>query len=264
MLELETLGQYMLAYTAASAILIIQLGISSAMFPAFTEVFEQHGRDSLAKRYVSATQVTLFMVGMVAFPLIFFGKAILTLWVGSDAASSSWYLLSLLTIGFYFSSASTNAYVVTIACRATKLPLKINLFIILPYLFTLYFSIMWMGAEGAAFVWIFLNVLYVLILVPLVHREILGISFFAWFVGILLRFLVLGAGVFGAAKWVWLTFFFEVNGSTAIFIQYGLLMLALCIYVSLGFFMLDEKLQFEVKKMMKNVFILLRNRGAKL
>ena len=247
MLSLETLGHYMLAYTAASGILIIQLGISSAMFPAFADAHGRGGFSALSKRYERATQITLYSVGLVAFPLVFFGEPVLSIWVGSQAAASSWFLLALLAAGFWFSAASSNAYNAAVASRFPGLPLKVNLFVIAPYLLVLYVAIQWGGAMGAGAVWLGLNLLYLVTLVPLVHRKILVIPYTKWMGKFLLRFLVLGVSVFGAFRFIALLLV-SGEGSLALVSHLALLCIAALCYGAAGYALLDADLRIELRK----------------
>jgi O-antigen/teichoic acid export membrane protein len=246
MLDLELLGHYMLAYTTASVILIVQLGISSAMFPAFAEAYEQHGRQALIQRYQRASQLTLFVIGLLAFPLVFFGESILAVWVGAETAASTWLILSLLAVGFFISGGTANAFQAALACHAPSLPFRFNLILIAPYLLLLYLAISGFGLLGAGTAWVMLHLVYLGLFVPLVHRSILGIPYLEWLLKVVLRYLLLGLVIFGG--WRLFANSFVVDGVVTMLVMLGL---ALVCYGGAGFAMLDTGIRTELIRKIK-------------
>lgn len=200
MLTLDALGYYNLAYTAASGISFIVAAISSAVLPSLAAASSKGASGGLLARYNQADRVMLFLVGLVAFALIFYGKLILALWVNPEAAAGASRPLALLAAGFWCSAAIANVYNVAVASGLPGRHLKVNVLSVLPYAAGLYFLIDSFGIDGAASAWLLLNVGYAFLLVPPIHRHVLGASTKAWLTGTVIPFAVLGFASFWAPK----------------------------------------------------------------
>lgn len=201
-LPLESLGYYSLAYSTATAISLVLSSLSTALMPAYAAAHASNAREILLKRYGSANRITLFATGLVLFPLLFFGEPILRIWVNSTAAAGAWRALALLAVGFWLSAAVSNAYTAGVACRQPGALLKISAISAFVYVPVLYVMISLWGIDGAAGAWLLLNLSYVLVIIPTVHRHILNIPVVEWYFDILLPFAMLGVCAFGGARLV--------------------------------------------------------------
>jgi len=200
MLTLDALGYYNLAYTAASGISFIVAAISSALLPSLAAAHSKGPAGGLLDRYNDADRVMLFLVGLVAFTLIFHGDLILVLWVNPEAAAGASRPLALLAAGFWCSAAIANVYNVAVASGLPGRHLKVNVLSVLPYAAALYVLIDNFGTNGAASAWLLLNVAYACLLVPPIHRHVLGLSTKVWLTGTVLPFAALGLATFWVPK----------------------------------------------------------------
>lgn len=200
MLSLESLGYYALAYSAATAISMVLSALNSALMPSFAAAYANSTHEILLQRYDSANRVTLFSTGLLSFALLFFGQPLLDLWINPIAAEGAWRALAILAIGFWLGGASSSSYNVGVACRQPNPLLRFGILSGIIYAPLLYGMIIWWGIEGAAFSWLLLNAGYVLVIVPLVHRSILNISYSPWFFKIFLPFAMLGVLTFGGVR----------------------------------------------------------------
>jgi O-antigen/teichoic acid export membrane protein len=200
LLPLETLGHYNLAYTAASIISLIVAAVSSAVLPSFAAEYGRHGAASLAERYRSADRIMLFLAGVAAFSLAFYGDQLLALWVNPVAASAASKPLAWLAAGFWCSAAIANVYNVAIAAGSPGRHLRANVISFLPYLFCLYLCIEALGVEGAAISWLVLNLGYAAFLVPAIHRTLLSLPTASWLRETVLPFLLLGLFTLGGTR----------------------------------------------------------------
>lgn len=239
MLPLADLGYYSLAYHAATAISLILSAISTAMMPSFAAA---HGADAwvtLLRRYDNANRLTLFVTGFALFPLLFFGEPLLAVWVNPDAAAGAWRALALLAGGFWMSAAVSNAFTVAVACRQVGLILKISALSAAFYAPVLYWMIGGWGIDGAGGAWLLLNVIYVLVIVPTVHRAILNIPTMPWFFGTLLPFALLGGTIFGLSR------LFVSHWSSDSLIELFGLIPAVLVYGGIGYFLLGAGIRAE-------------------
>lgn len=234
MLTLESLGYYSLAYNSATAISLVLTALSSALMPSYASAHASKSREILLCRYDNANRITLFLTGIVLFPFLFFGESILLMWVNFDAAAGAWLSLALLAVGFWFSAAVSNAYNISVACRQPGPMLKISVLSAIIYVPALYFLILAYGIEGAAIAWLLLNMGYVLVIIPIVHRYIIHIPIKTWFVNILFPFAVLGITVFWTFRL--LSDYFMLAQKYELF----MVIPAIIFYIVIGYFLLGK------------------------
>ena len=245
MLPLDALGYYLLAYNAASVVSLGISAVSSAMLPSFAAAESQGGVAVLGRRYERASRVLLCVVGLMVFPLVFFGDVVLSSWVGPTASVGASRPLALLALGFWFSGALSNAYSVAIATGRPSVPLRLSAFSALPYAAGLYFLVRWRGSDGAALAWMLLNVAYLVFLVPEVHRKLLPISTRKWFLGTLVPFALLGLASFGLPRLI----VQQIHGTATAGMLFALFSGAL-IYCGLGYALLGRDIQHEMARSM--------------
>jgi O-antigen/teichoic acid export membrane protein len=203
--RLETLnefGYYTLAFNTAAITSLVISAVSTAMLPSFSAWQAKPVISVLQSRYLHAMNVTLYLVGGASFALIFFGKLVLALWIGHDAAAGAFLPLALLAAGFWLNAAVSNAYSVAVALGKPNLPLMVSAASAIPYAAILYWLISHYGITGAAMGWLLLNACYVIILIPLVHRKLLSLPTFIWLARILGMFALLGVGSFGGVQFI--------------------------------------------------------------
>jgi O-antigen/teichoic acid export membrane protein len=191
MLTLQDLGFYNLAYTLAAGIALIIGAVSSAVLPSLAESHGRGGAD-LSARFMNADRILLFLAGGATFVLIAQGELLLTLWVNADAAAAAYPSLAMLAVGFWFSAINANSYNVAVASGRPGRFLQMNLWLILPYMVLLYGLVDRFGIVGAGAAWVILNMLYSILLIPFVHREILKDSTGKWLAAIVLPTAAIG------------------------------------------------------------------------
>jgi O-antigen/teichoic acid export membrane protein len=199
-LPLAELGNYTLAYTTAAVCSLGIAAVSSAVLPSFAAAHGRGSINALSVRYDHADRVILFVVGFLVFPMVFFGDLILRVWIGPAAAEGAAGPLALIAMGFWCSGALSNAYSLAVASGNPGLPLRLSAISALPYAAVLYWLTRHHGIEGAALAWLGLNVVYVIVLVPAVHRNVLKKSMRGWLVGMAMPFSLLGIGAFAGSK----------------------------------------------------------------
>jgi len=248
MLPLESLGYYSLAYNTATAISLVLSALSSALMPSFATAYAENARETLLQRYDIANRVALFGTGLVSFSIVFFGEPLLSMWVNPAAARGAWCALAFLAGGFWFSAAVSSAYNIGVACRRPAPLLKISAMSAVIYVPVLYGMIFFWGIEGAAAAWLLLNAGYVFVIVPMVHRIILGIPVMPWFSRTLFPFAFLGAAVFGSAR-VFANCLLLTAG-----LELFLLIPAVIVYAGIGYFFLGSVVRTDLIKIFQRIF----------
>ncbi len=184
LLTLEKFGYYTLAGVVSNFIpFIIVNPVFNALFPRFSSLEAVEDLSSLTVLYHQSTQLMATLVLPVAFVLAFFSYDILLIWTRSAAtAGAASPIVSILAIGMALNALMTLPYVLQLSHGWTSISLRINTFLIFTMVPSIYFMATRYGAVGAAYVWIVLNSIYMIIGVPLTHRRFLHGEMVKWFI----------------------------------------------------------------------------------
>ncbi len=247
LLLMEDFGHYTLAYNTAAVASLGISAVSSAMVPSFAAAYGQASTNTLSLRYDRANRVILFVVGFVVLPLIFFGDLIISVWISPIAATGAVRPLALIAAGFWCSAVLSNAYSLSVASGNPGLPLRLSAISALPYAAVLYWMTRNCGVDGAALAWLLLNLAYVIVLVPVVHRKILKHSTRGWLVGTVLPFAIAGIGAFALPKHL-SAHFFAASGATPALIA---LAISIGLYVLFGYRLLGPDIRTEIAALLR-------------
>ena len=190
-LSLVELGQYNLAYTAATGLALVTGAISSAVLPAFAALREDSAPQMVVEQYIKADRMMLSVMGFAAFTLMAYGDVILNLWIGKESAGAVSPLI-YLAFGFWCNAISAIAYNFAVAKGRPERFIRVNILVILPYAILIYVLVNRFGIDGAAMGWVVLNVVYIITLVRPVHRHMVGISTTTWLTKAVLPVLAAG------------------------------------------------------------------------
>ncbi|MCS6776659.1 MAG: oligosaccharide flippase family protein [Chloroherpetonaceae bacterium] len=174
MLSLEQFGYYTLAVTVASTLLQVVRPFTSAFFPQLVQAAAVPGDRSLALLYHRSCQVVSVAVVPVAITLAVFSRELLLVWTGEErVASQVAQPLALLSVGYGLLALMNMPYLLQLASGWLQLAFWQNVLSVVVLLPLLLWAVRSYGATGAAMVWLLLNIGYVLIAVPLMHRRLL-------------------------------------------------------------------------------------------
>lgn len=181
-LPLTAFGYYAVASTVANGLYVILTPITNVSYPRFTDCVARGDTFQLGALYHRFAQLTATIVVPAALVLAFFSKHVLLIWTGNAAlADAVAPLLSLLAIGNMLHGLMNSSYTVQLAYGRTSLYVLTNSIaaaLLLPILFV---SVHRYGAIAAPVVWIVLNVFYVAIVTPLIHRQVLQSEMLKWY-----------------------------------------------------------------------------------
>lgn len=174
LLPLSQFGYYSLAGTVAAAIWWLIVPINTALYPRFTQLVELHDEGGLRELYHTSCQVVALVIFPVAGTLACFSHTVVFVWTRNAAtAEQSFLLVTLLVIGTACNGiVSVPAYLQS-AAGWPQLMMYSNLgaaAVLVPAIVAVTPRF---GAAGAAAVWLVLNLGYVVIMVPLMHRRLL-------------------------------------------------------------------------------------------
>lgn len=197
LLSLSDYGYYTLASTVAGALSMLISPITQAVYPRLCEMHASGNREMLAGTYHKAAQLISVIAGSAAIVLILFGKSFLELWTHNPTLSARTApLLSLLMLGNFLNGLMWLPYQAQLAYGWTSLAISVNIFAVAIIIPSILLVTPHFGAIGAAWVWIILNLGYLLIASQFMYRWILRAEKWRWYIQDLLA--PIGAACLGA------------------------------------------------------------------
>lgn len=203
MLTLEQFGFYTLASGVALSLSNLVTPIFSALYPRFTQLIASGKAEELKQVYHLGSQAVSVIILPVGLVMAFFSREILSLWIRNPSIVGQTHsIMSILVIGTILNAFYHVPAALQLAYGWTKLSVMINfvsLSVLLPLMLVLthYF-----GAPGAAVIWVALNLGYVLIGVPLMHRRILPHERNQWYWSDAIKPLATALLCVGLCRWM--------------------------------------------------------------
>jgi O-antigen/teichoic acid export membrane protein len=172
-LPLEQFGYYSLAATVASVFGRSAEPIGYAFFPRFSELHGRGEERQLVATYHRACQLLSVVVLPAAVVLTLFSSEVLQLWTHNPViVTEAHWLLTLLVAATAFNRLLNLPAALQLAYGWTSLTLWNNAVAIALLIPSLIAATQQWGAIGAASVLAILNLVYVLVHIPLMHRRI--------------------------------------------------------------------------------------------
>jgi O-antigen/teichoic acid export membrane protein len=182
MLPLAMFGYYTLAWSAASNLLRFVTPVQQAFFPQLAGAIAGDDQVRLAALYHRMTQILIVLTAPLALLVVAFSRQALYVWTGDAAtAARTAPVLVLLMLGTLLNALMYPAYTAQVAAGWTRLLFTFTLFAALLLAPALVILTMRYGTVGAAMVWPALNLAFVTILVPLMHRRLLRSEMARWY-----------------------------------------------------------------------------------
>ncbi len=181
MLSLEYLGYYSLAFLISTAINQVISPMQPVIFPKLTALIASNDTEEVTRLYHRSARWISIIVFPLGCMLFFFGHEILLFWSHNiQLTEQTIPILRICVIGSVCSCLIWIPYLFMIAKGNTRFTIYQNLIAIVVMLPLLYFLTRNYGAVGASFVWLIVNVGYVLISVPVFHNFFLKGEFLNW------------------------------------------------------------------------------------
>jgi O-antigen/teichoic acid export membrane protein len=171
-LPLADYGYFTLAVLVASGVMVISGPISSAIMPRLSKLDAEGNHMGLIHVYRQATQLVVVVAGAASITLAFCAEPLLWAWTGDRfVAHQAAPVLVLYALGNGILALAAFPFYLQYAKGDLRLHLIGNaVFVVL-----LVPSIIWAssqyGGVGAGYVWLGMNLLYLLAWSPLVHRK---------------------------------------------------------------------------------------------
>ena len=182
MLTLEMFGYYMLAFNVANALNNLVTPIFSALFPKFTQLVASAEESNLITLYHKGCRLLSVLVLPAAITIAIFAKEILDLWLDDPmAVQNAHQILTLLMIGTALNAVMTLPYALQLAHGWTRLAFYKNVIAVVLLIPLMVWMVQMYQGLGAAWVWIILNLGYLIIEVPIMHRRLLKGEMGKWY-----------------------------------------------------------------------------------
>lgn len=182
MLSLDVYGYYTLASVVAMNLGRFVSPVFSATYPRMTNLVALGSTMEIIRLYHKSAQLVSVLVLPAALMIALFSKEIIFLWTQStETAENTHTLVSILVIGTAVNGLMSIPYALQLANGWTRLAIignGVSVLLLVPLMVVL---TKWYGAVGAASVWVVLNVGYMFIIVPIMHRRLLCAEKWRWY-----------------------------------------------------------------------------------
>jgi len=182
LLALEDFGYYMLAASVSGLLYLLVIPLTQAAYPRLVGLVAlQHSVD-LAHLYHATAQAATVLIAPMFLLLALHGAGIVYLWSGDPVlAQRSAPLIGILALGAFLNALMYMPAQAQMAYGWTGLLVKLNSSAAVLLIAALLWAIPRFGAIGAAWVWVALNTMYVVVGVSLMHLHILKGEQLRWY-----------------------------------------------------------------------------------
>jgi len=182
LLPLNEFGYYSLAATASGVLFMMISPVAQAVFPRMVKLSGDDDSKELAGVYHKSTQLIVALTAPAAMIVLFFADGVMFLWSGNDVLSKNTApILSILIAGCFLLGLAHMPYQLQLAHGWTSLLVKVNGFIVVALVASIYILTPTYGAIGAAWVWLVANAVYVIISSQFMHRKLLLSHKWKWY-----------------------------------------------------------------------------------
>jgi O-antigen/teichoic acid export membrane protein len=182
MLSLEIFGYYMLASMVAMSLGRLVSPIFFSMYPRFTQLVAINDQAGLIRLYHKSCQLMSVLILPVAIVITLFSYEIILLWTHNPVTAERTHLLvSILICGTALNGVMNLPYALQLAFGWTRLSVLKNIIAVSLLVPAIIYMTKLYGATGAASVWLFLNLGYVMFEIPVMHSKLLREEKWRWY-----------------------------------------------------------------------------------
>lgn len=182
LLPLNDFGVYAFAATIAVMLFKLVQPIVAAVYPRYSQLVAAGNTDVLADFYHRTNQLLAALLLPIAAVLAAFATDLLRVWTGdATLAAASGPILALLVIGTALNGLLNLPYALQLAYGWTRLGFWVNMVSVPCVVPAIWIMGSNFGGKGAAAVWLALNLGYLLVSIPLMHRRLLTGDMWRWY-----------------------------------------------------------------------------------
>lgn len=203
LLTLSEYGYYTLASVLAGALYMLTGPVCQAWYPHLSELHATNNKTELITKYHQGAQLVSVLMGSAAIIMIVYSRTILHLWTHDTVlANRSATLLSLLALGNLLNGLNWIPYQTQLAHGWTSLATRVNVVSIITILPAIYWATSIYGTEGAAWIWVLLNTIYLTIGNHFMYRKIMVLEKWRWYLEDLLKPLMAAVACSSFMSWI--------------------------------------------------------------
>jgi O-antigen/teichoic acid export membrane protein len=181
-LSLKEFGYYTFASSIALSLTRLYTPYFNSIYPRLTQLVSLNNESDLKKFYHKSCQFLTFLILPITLVLCAYSYEIILLWTKSITLSQNVYLIfNILLFGTVINGFMNPPYALQLANGWTKLNLYSNILAVIIILPCYYFLSKMYGSIGAAISWLILNIGYLLVLIPFMHKKVLKNEMYNWY-----------------------------------------------------------------------------------
>jgi O-antigen/teichoic acid export membrane protein len=182
LLSLDAFGYYALAASIAGTLSIMTGPIAQAVFPHMSKLATQDNRDALVSVYHHAAQLLTVLTVPVVMLVSVFAEGALFVWSGDvSLAEQTAPILSILIFGSMLNGLMIIPYMLQLAYGWTSFAVKVNIVAVLILVPAILWTVPRFGSVGAAWIWVILNIGYILISIHFMHQRLIPGEKWRWY-----------------------------------------------------------------------------------
>ena len=178
LVSINELGYYSLAFTLSILIVSSVSPFAVTMLPKLTAYFSEKNYKSAISLYTIFQKISLTIIFSISVNFIFFQYEILFMWLdNTDIAKTVSLFISFILMGYTFMAISVMPFNVAIANGYTVLNIRLGFFLFVITTPLYYILINKFGTLGAAYVFCFGQLIYILIFYYIINKKFLKLNF---------------------------------------------------------------------------------------
>ena len=183
LLTLEAFGYYSLAVVAATSFSFLMGPLVTAIYPRFTQLVAVKNKETLKQVYHSGCQLMAVLIIPIALFIAFFAKEIILLWTQNPITAENIHLLvTFLAISTMFNGLAHIPLSLQYAHGRTRLVFYISIGMVIIMIPGIFLMTHYFGAVGATVILMVINLLYMVTITQLVHRNIFPEENRSWYI----------------------------------------------------------------------------------
>jgi O-antigen/teichoic acid export membrane protein len=181
-LDLTFFGYYSIAGVFGTGLVLIVTSVFNTIFPQFSALVAQGDEEAIIRLYHKGTQLMLLLIIPLTSVLALFSVEVIQLWTrNSEVARNAGPIATVLVLAAAINAVMFLPFTLQLAYGWTSLGLKITMFLTIIVVPAVWVMAKHYGGIGAAYVFLGLQVINMLIGVPLTHRRLLRHEMTKWF-----------------------------------------------------------------------------------
>jgi O-antigen/teichoic acid export membrane protein len=183
LLPLAEFGYFSIAVTIAGILSLLIAPIDRVAFPHFTQLISARNKKEYISQYHKFSQLMTIMIVPATLILSFFSKEVVFLWSHNEVLTNSVApIMSIWVIGTALNGIMHMPYVAQLSYGWSRLTIVVNAFSIIVIIPLLFYLVPLYGALSAAWIWVGINVGYVLVSITYMHKKILKKEKWEWYI----------------------------------------------------------------------------------